>query len=289
MKSIITLSVATLMLGSCAIVKPGEVGVKSRLGHLSAPKTSGSIVYNPLTSKVIKLPTRTVNREVLINLPSKEGLTIKSEISILYRIKPEMAINIISEIGFDYDKIITSVFRSAAADVTSKFYAKDMHSGERDKIEKGIATKMNEILNPKGFEIEAVLMKSISLPDGLANAIETKLKAEQEAQRMEFTKQQETLEAERKIIQAEGERQAKIIAAKGQREVAEIQAEGEATAIKIQAEAQAEANKTLNSNLTPALLQLKQIEAFIEISTSDNSKVIITDGKTPLLGLPTTK
>lgn len=289
MKRTITIIAATIAITSCSIIRPGEVGVKTRLGNLSDPKSSGMIVYNPLISKVIKLPTRTVNREVLINLPSKEGLTIKSEISILYRIKPEMAKSILTDIGLDYDKIITAVFRSSAADVTSKFYAKDMHSGERDKIEKEIATKMNSILNPKGFEIEAVLMKSISLPDGLANAIETKLKAEQEAQRMEFTKQQETLEAERKIIQAEGERQAKIIAAKGQREVAEIQAEGEATAIKIQAEAQAEANKVLNANLTPILMELKRIEAFIELSKSDNSKVIITDGKTPLLGLPTSK
>ena len=80
MKQTITIIAASIAITSCSIIRPGEVGVKTRLGNLSDPKSSGMIAYNPLTSKVIKLPTRTVNREVLINLPSKEGLTIKSEI-----------------------------------------------------------------------------------------------------------------------------------------------------------------------------------------------------------------
>jgi prohibitin 1 len=289
MKNVMLISATALLVTSCVVVRPGEVGVKSTLGKLGTPKASGSIVYNPLTSKVIKLPTRTVNREVMINLPSKEGLTIKSEISILYRIRPEMAKAILQEIGTDYDRIITAVFRSSAADVTSKFYAKDMHSGERDRIEKDIATKMNSILKSKGFEIEAVLMKSISLPDGLAAAIEAKLRAEQEAQRMEFIKQQETMEAERKVIFAEGDKLAKVIDAQAQKEIAEIEAEGKAKATIIEAEAQTQAFKMINTNLSPMMLQLMQIEAFKELSTSENSKVIITDGKTPLMGLPTNK
>ena len=234
-----------LSLTSCVIVRPGEVGVKSKFGKLSEPKLNGIIPVNPFVSRVIKLPTQTVNREVLINLPSKEGLTIKSEISILYRINSDKAKEIITTIGLDYDKIITSVFRSSSADVTSKFFAKDMHSGERDKIEKEIARKMNEILNEKGFEVEAVLMKSITLPDGLAKAIEAKLEAEQLAQRMEFVLLSEKKEAERKKIEAEGTRDAQLI---------------------------------LTEGLTDKILQLRQIEMMKELTKSNNSKVIITNG-----------
>lgn len=236
---------AVIAFSSCSIVRPGEVGVKTKFGKLSEPKMNGMFAINPFVAKVIKLPTRTVNREVLINLPSKEGLTIKSEISILYRIKPEMAKKIIAEIGLDYDQIITAVFRSASADVTSKFYAKDMHSGERDKIEKEIARRMNEILNVKGFEVEAVLMKSITLPDGLAKAIEAKLEAEQLAQRMEFVLLSEKKEAERKLIEAEGTRDAQLI---------------------------------LSEGLTDKILDLRRIEMMQQLSTSPNAKVIITEG-----------
>lgn len=287
-KEILSVVAACLLISSCSVIRPGEVGIKRKYGKLGNPKSSGVIGYNPFSAKVIKIPTRTINREILLNLPSKEGLTIRSEISILYRIKPEMVKDVIENIGLSYDAIITSVFRSAAADVSSKFYAKDMHSGERDKIESEISKRMNKILNPKGFEVEAVLLKSITMPEGISNAIEEKLRAEQEAQRMEFVKQKEVLEAERKSIQAEGDKNAKIIEAKGQREIAEITAEGKSTAVKIEAEAQALANEMLNKNLTPLIIQLMQIEAFKALAESDNAKVIITDGKTPLLGLPTT-
>lgn len=246
MKQVLYLSLGLLIVTtSCTIVRPGEVGVKSKFGKLSEPKMSGVIARNPFTTRVIKLPTRTVNRELLINLPSKEGLTIQSEISILYRIKPEMAKQIIIEIGTDYDKIVTAVFRSASADVTAKFYAKDMHSGERAEIEKQIATKMNEILNEKGFEVESVLMKSISLPAGLSKAIEDKLAAEQDAQRMEFVLLSEKKEAERKIIEATGTR---------------------------------DAQKILSEGLTEKILELRQIEMMQQLTTSPNSKIIITNG-----------
>jgi prohibitin 1 len=289
MKNIILVAALCLGFMSCRVVRPGEVGIKSTFGRLGKSKTNGVFIYNPFVTKIVKFPVRTINREVNLNLPSKEGLTINSEISILYRIKSKMVKDIIQEIGPDYDKIITAVFRSAAADVSSRFYAKDMHSGERDKIEKEIAHKMNAILEPKGFEIEAVLLKAISLPAGLSIAIETKLKSEQEAQRMEFVKQQETFEAERKIIEAEGEKKSKIIQAQAEKEVAQIRAEGKAKAISIEAEANTAAFKALQSSLSPLIIQMRQVEAFKDLSTSPNTKVIITDGKTPLLGLPTDK
>jgi prohibitin 1 len=289
MKKVIVFIGLAALLASCRVIRPGEVGVKTTFGRLGKAKTNGLFVYNPLVTRVVKFPIRTINREVNLNLPSKEGLTINAEISILYRLKSSKIKDIILEIGVDYDKVITAVFRSAAADISSRFYAKDMHSGERDKIEKDIAYKMNTILQPKGFEIEAVLLKSIVLPTGLSGAIESKLKSEQEAQRMEFVKQQETFEAERKIIEAEGEKRAKIINAQAEKEVAQIRAEGRAKAISIEAEANTAAFKAMSSSLTPLIIQMRQVEAFKELSGSNNTKVIITDGKTPLLGLPTDK
>ena len=84
-----------------------------------------------------------------------------------------------------------------------------MHSGERALIEKEIAGAMSKIVEPRGFVIESVLLKSIKLPEGLSKAIESKLEAEQQAQRMEFVLQKERLEAQRKKIEAEGIRDAR--------------------------------------------------------------------------------
>lgn len=278
----------SILFTSCAIVHPGETGVKRSLGKLNDKAYEPGIqFYNPFFSTILKLPIRTVNLEVKLPLPSREGLTIQSEISILYRIEKNAGPDVIKYIGMDYeDVVILPVFRSAAADVTSKFYAKDMHSGERARIERNIRDTMMAVLGDKGFVVENVLLKSISLPTGLSAAIEEKLRAEQEAQRMEFTKQKEKLEAERKAIAAEGDKQSAIISAQGQAEVAKIKAEGQANAIKIEAEAKAKANEMLSKSLTSEILKNNQIEAFKSLSNSSNSKVIITDGKTPLLGLP---
>lgn len=287
-KTIILSLIAVSSLASCTIIRPGEVGVKRRLGKLSTRSMDQGVkFYNPFLATVLRVPVRTVNLEVKLPLPSREGLTIQSEISILYRIEKKSAPDVLSFIGMDYeDVVILPVFRSAAADVTSKFYAKDMHSGERALIERNIRDTMMEILGPKGFIVENVLLKAISLPPGLSAAIEEKLRAEQEAQRMEFTKQKEKLEAERKAIAAEGDRQSAIIAAKAHAEVAEIKAEGQANAIKIEADARAKANDMISKSLTPEVLKNNQIDAFKALALSDNAKVIITDGKTPLLGLP---
>lgn len=288
-----------ILFSSCTVIRQGEVGVKRRLGKIDPEYVEqGPKGYNIFTTTILKVPTRIMNIEVKPDLPSKEGLTIRSEISILYRIKPEAAPKIVQNIGLNYEsEVILPVFRSASADITSKFLAKDMHSGERAQIENAIRKQMTDILEPRGFVIDNVLMKSIRLPEGLARTIEEKLQAEQDAQRMEFVKEREKRDAERRIIeaegkkeiariQAEGEKNAAIIQAEARKKIFEIEAEGKANAVTIEALAARKANDTINKTLTPAILKLRQIEAFRLLSNSNNSKLVITDGKTPFLTLP---
>ena len=269
------LFISSIILSACAVVRPGQVGVKSRFGKLTGKTSDGGLMmYNPFTSTVIRVPTRTINREMSMNLPSKEGLTIRSDVSILYRIEPSKVRTVIQEVGLTYDQIITAVFRSSASDVCSQYFAKDMHSGERRGIEIRINELMNEYLGPRGFVIEAVLLKSITLPPGLSKAIEMKLESEQDALRMEFIKQQEEREAERQLIRAEGRRNAQI-----------IDAEAKARVIEIEAEANRIANEKLTASLTPNVLKMKQIEAMIELSKSPNTKTLFMDGSNPFMNL----
>lgn len=241
-----------LTLGSCTTVRQGTVGVKQRFGRLDDRIiTAGLVAVNPFSTRVIKVPIRTVNREVELALPSKEGLNVQCEISILYRVLPVKVPQIIETIGPDYEQaVIMSVFRSAAADICSRYFAKDMHSAQRGVIEQEISTFMNSLLTDRGFVIESVLMKSIKLPAGLAKAIEDKLESEQRAQQMEFELLRERSEAQRRVIEAEGIRDAQLVLTEG-----------------------------LNENI----IRYQSIEAFKSLAASPSSKVIITDGKTPFL------
>jgi prohibitin 1 len=240
-------------LGSgCVVVNQGEVGVIRRWGRIDEPpRPPGLIVYEAVSTEVIKVPTRLTPVTVDFTLPSREGLNVEAQISILYRVLADKAAEIIGNIGPDYEQeLVLAVFRSAAADVSAKFFARDLYSSERGAMEKQIGERMSEALAPRGFVVEAVLMKAISLPPGLARAIEVKLQAEQEAERMQFVIAREKLEAERKRIEAEGVRNAQKISADG---------------------------------LTEPVLRARAIEAFKQLATSPNAKVIITDGRAPLV------
>lgn len=245
------LFLATVLTG-CSIVRQGEVGVKRKLGKLAPTIIQPGVVsINPFTTMVIKMPISTMNMEITANLPSKEGLNVNAVISILYRIEPTKAPFIIENIGLNYENVvISSVFRSAAADVCSRFFAKDMHSSQRAVIEKEITDQMARLIHDRGLIVEAVLLKSIQLPAGLARAVEEKLEAEQDAQRMEFLLDREKREAQRKMIEAQGIRDAQKIIAEG---------------------------------LSERIIEWQSIEAFRELAKSNNAKLIITDGKAPML------
>jgi regulator of protease activity HflC (stomatin/prohibitin superfamily) len=277
----------TALLTSCSIVKPHQVGLKSKLGKINKDvKDPGPVFYNPLLTRIIKVNVRTMNLSIKENLPSKEGLTILSESSILYHIKSSEVPKIIEQTGLDFEaNLILPVFRSAASDVCSRYFAKDMHSAKRNEIEEEIKNRLAEVCGKKGFVIEAVLLKSITLPAGLTKSIETKLEAEQEALRMEFILDRQKKEVDRQLIEAEGAKKTNVIQSEAKAESMRIEAEGRSKSIEIEAKANKSANDMLNSSITTNILKLKEIEAFIKLSTSPNTKTVITDGKGGVLNL----
>jgi regulator of protease activity HflC (stomatin/prohibitin superfamily) len=252
LKKILFFIAVALFLTSCAVIRPGEVGVKQTLGKLNdKPVDEGVRFFNPFTTTFIRVPIRTTNVEQTLLLPSKEGLTITAEVSVLYNIEKNEAPNIIKDIGKHYERnVLINTLRSSAANISAEYFAKDMHSTRRSEIERSIQDKMNEVLSEKGFDVQAVLLKSINLPARLSSAIEDKLRAEQQFQEMEFVVQRELKEADRKRAEAEGIRDAQAI---------------------------------INQGLTPILIQYQSIQAFRELSKSNNAKIIITDGKAPIM------
>lgn len=288
MNRFFSLTLITLViLSSCTTIQQGQVGVKRKKGIIDpVPILEGRTPVNPFNTVVFKIPTRTENLKINLPLPTKEGLTVQAEISIIYHLNPMAAPQLLKEVGEDFEtRLILPVFRSAASDVAARFLAKDLHSGERSVIEAEITEKMNVSLEKRGILLDNVLMKSIELPVGLRRTIEQKLEAEQEAQRMQFVKQQQEADAERRIIEAKGEQQVAILKAEGEKRAAELKAEGQANATLIQAKADAEANELLNESLSDEVLRLRSIEAVNRISTSPNSKLIINPGGDPIWGL----
>lgn len=254
MKNIISLTlVSAMILGafSCRVVRPGEIGIKQTLGRIQGnPYNPGSVVFNPFTSRVIIIDTRTVESFQTLPLPTKEGLSVSAEISLLYHVKPEAAAMIYQKFGTNYEEVIVlSNFRATAREISARYFAKDLYATERQKVEKAIADELKSHIEPFGFEVDAVLLKDIMLPQQIVHAIENKVQAEQDALKMDFVIQKQRKEAERQKIEAEGIRAAQEI---------------------------------LNKSLNGQILEYNRIKMYEALMSSGNSKVIVTDGKTPV-------
>lgn len=218
------------------------------------PIMSGSIVFNPFLSKVITINVRTVEIYETLPLPTKEGLSVDAQITLLYHVKPESAKEVYTNFGTNYEKVIVeSNFLATAREVSSRYFAKELYAIEREKVEKVIADELSQHIGAKGFVIDAVLLKDILLPPALSQAILDKVNAEQASLQMEFLIAKQKKEAERLIIEAQG--------------------------IKI-------AQTIIDSSLTTKMLQYKNLEIMKGLITSPNAKVIITDGKTPVMTIP---
>ena len=257
-RSLRTLAIAVavvlvILLGNPVRVIPaGHVGVKDFFGNVSPNvlKPGVNVVF-PFT-KVVKMSVKTQEVKETAEVPSKEGLTMDLEGSLLFRLDPERAADIYKTIGPDYQEIaVHPQIRSAIREVTATYEAKALYSAERDKIAGETLALFRKMSQGRGIITEAVLLRKIGLPAVVANAIQEKLKREQEAEQMKFVLQKEQQEAERKRIEAQG--------------VADFQ-------------------RIVASGISQQLLEWKGIEATEKLALSQNSKVVVIGN--PKSGLP---
>ncbi len=245
-----------LLIGSlcsaCTIIRPGEVGIKQKLGKIHGDHlAAGPYWFNPLTTTVFKIPTRTVEAFNTLDVPTKEGLTVTSEIALLYHVMPETSREVYTKYGMNYQEVIVeSNFRAVVRHICGTYYAKELFAVDRKKIEKEIYDEISGSILEKGFVTDAVLLKSITMPPQIFQAVENKLKAEQESLQMEFIISKQRKEAERMQIEAE--------------------------AIK-------DYNHTVSESLTEMMVKWNSIQVLKGLVLSPNSKVIITDGKSPMI------
>ncbi|HEV8610721.1 MAG TPA: prohibitin family protein [Thermoanaerobaculia bacterium] len=233
-----------LLVGNPITVIPaGHVGVKDLFGRVSSNVLSPGVrIVLPFT-RVIKMSIKTQEVKETAEVPSKEGLIMDLEGSLLYRLDPEKADDIYRTIGKNYQEIaVAPQIRSAIREITASYEAKVLYSAERERISRETLELFKKLAGDRGIIAEAVLLRKIGLPDVVANAIQEKLRREQESEQMKFVLQKELQEAERKRIEAQG--------------IADFQ-------------------RIVAAGISPALLEWKGIEATEKLAMSQNSKVVV--------------
>lgn len=229
-KSVVTVVVLAsliiwLFFASIIIIEAGETGVYSLFGKVKEKElSSGFHLVIPL-AKVTKMSIRTEEYTMstaqnegkrkgddAITSLTKEGLSIDLDMTVLYRINENKASDIYRTVGLTYEeKIIRPTIRTSIRDVIAQYEAKDIYSEKRQEAAQQILEKLKKEIEDRGIIIEEVLLRNVQLPANLAQSIQEKLQAEQEAQKYDFILVKEKKEKERKIIEAEGQRDSQKI------------------------------------------------------------------------------
>jgi regulator of protease activity HflC (stomatin/prohibitin superfamily) len=241
-------------------IDAGTIGVQSLFGKVN-PRILGNGLnfVNPLTDVII-FDTKTQNYTMsastkegelegddAIRVLSADGLEVVIDLTVLYKIMPEKAPLIYNGIGRDYkDKIVRPVTRTRIRDNAVYYDAVALYSKRRDEFQNRIYQTIDKDFKSRGLILEQLLIRNINLPESVKKTIESKINAEQEAQKMEFVLQKEKQEAERKRVEAKG--------------IADYQ-----TIIAL--------------SLTDKQLQYEGIKAQKELAASSNAKIVVIGGR----------
>jgi regulator of protease activity HflC (stomatin/prohibitin superfamily) len=246
-------------------IDAGQIGVSSLFGKVSNEVlTPGLNFVNPLVN-VYNVDIKTLNYTMsgvhnegekdgddAIRVLTSDGLEVTIDLTVLYRVVGAEAPRLIRETGLDYkDKIVRPLTRTKIRDNAVYFTAIDLYSTKRDQFQNKIFTSIEADFKKRGLILEQLLLRNITLPNNVKTSIEEKIKAEQDAQKMEFVLQKEKQEAERKRVEAQG--------------IADYQ-------------------RIISTGLNDKQLQYEQIQMMKGLITSPNSKVIVMGkGNTPVI------
>jgi regulator of protease activity HflC (stomatin/prohibitin superfamily) len=246
-------------------IDAGRVGVQSLYGNVENDiLSSGLHVINPLLD-VTEFDIQTQNYTMsaihsegaqegddAIRVLSNDGLEVVIDLTVLYRISPESAPKIFKQIGVNYtDKIVRPVTRTRIRDNAVYYDAVALYSTKRNEFQQRIFTSIENDFKKRGLILEQLLIRNINLPASVKTTIESKINAEQEAQKMQFVLQKEKQEAERKRVEAQG--------------IADYQ-------------------RIISAGLSDKQLQYEQIKAQKELAASPNTKIIFMGkGSAPVI------
>lgn len=277
MKTALSIFVSALACTGCsyATVGPGQVGVvwtPSGTRPDVYPEGSWGMGY---FDQVTVYDARSQGRDERLEVLASNGLRIELDASIRYRIVPQEAVKLDRELGVHYYEILIGpTLRSQARRVVGRYQPEEIYSTQREVIERQVREGIEKAITGRHVVLEAVLIRNVTLPDTIQQAINDKLQAEQQALKMKFVLAQAEGEAEKRLMEQKAEAERARIAAQSQSETDRTLAVGHAEAKRIDAQATADSEKLIEQHLTDPMLRWQEIEAMRTLGASPNSKIL---------------
>lgn len=277
------IALVILILQSCAIIHPGEVALDVHLGKIKRVLGPGNYHTPTFGRQIIRYNARIQEYDGKFNFHSMEGIEINSELTLTYHLVPDSLKSIYKNFGLDYKEIVIIDNLTKVMRVEGANYKATELLEIRTKLEESIKADMNELIRPYGFEVNLVLLKHLELPQQVISTIEAKLNSETLSKKTEIDleikrkNRDYDLETEKKQAELEIAKQRLIL------DFAIEKQKKEAERMQIEAIAIKKQQATLDSTLTTNLLKLKSLEITRDLLKSNNTKIIITDGKSPVI------
>jgi regulator of protease activity HflC (stomatin/prohibitin superfamily) len=282
------LALALAALGACSYARVGS-------GQVAVVRTPDGVeqkVYPPgdwrigMWDKPTYYTVRSQEREEHLDVLASNGLRIDLDASIRYHIVANEAVALDQELGEDYYSVLLGpTLRSQARRVVGRFQPEEIYSSQRELIERQIREGVETAIKGRHIVLEAVLIRSVKLPDSIQTAINDKLEQEQQALKMKYVLEQAEAEQQQKLMEVKSEAERDQI--KREEDAASVRASAQAAADaqRIAAAAAAEAKRldgqatadyeqVVQRFLTPQVLRMQEIEATKALATSPNAKIL---------------
>ena len=255
-------------------VPAGYVGVATLFGEVQDKSYPEGLNFpvNPLY-KWTNFDVREQTLEETANVPTQDQLQTRIDVSVQFRLNGEMAPTIRQDSGIFTRAVqvhlipkLRSLLREQGKTIkrAEDFFLEETQANLQASLEEG----MREFLAPKGIQIQAVLLRDITLPPFITRAIESKKEREQEVEKQKAELERFRTEQQQVIATASAEREA---------------AEEDAAKRRVLADAQAYEIEKINEAIStnPAYLQLQALEALKSISKDPATKIYFLDGDSP--------
>jgi len=205
---VLFLFLAIVSASSVVVIDQTEVGVVKILGKVQKePLEPGLHFVTPFITEVVRMPTYEKTMEMVgekhLKALTSEGLPVYFDMAVQYKIDPMKAPEVYSTLK-NYEVWMESRIRAHARDIVAQFRADNLYTEKREEIQAQFEKKLYDEFKPYGILITAVLIRNIDLPSSVEQAIQQKIQAKQEAERMQYVVQKEELEAKRKEVEAQG-------------------------------------------------------------------------------------
>jgi regulator of protease activity HflC (stomatin/prohibitin superfamily) len=252
------------------IIDAGEVGVQVLFGKVRERTLKAGInVVNPFVT-IVKYPTRIQEYTMSIDITegsrrgddsvkvrTLDGLEVGVDLTVWWKIDPEKVNRVYEDLAkstYELEmKIIRPAIRTTVRDTAAIYKMDSLYTGERKDFTNSINETLVALLSPKSVVVDKVLVRNISLPKLVENAIEEKMKAKQQEEAMEYKKNIASREAEIKEIEARG---------------------------------LANAQRIINSTLSDKYRQHEAIMAYEKLANSENTTFVILPTSPTASGMP---